>query len=35
MIRIREIFDPDLRMKIVAALARRRGCSAAAPRAIG
>ena len=30
MIRIREINDPDLRRKIVAALADRRGCSVAA-----
>ena len=30
MIRIREILDPDLRRKIVAALAERRGCSIAA-----
>ena len=30
MIRIREIVDPDLRQKIVAALADRRGMSAAA-----
>lgn len=30
MIRIREILDPDLRQKIVAALAERRGCSIAA-----
>jgi hypothetical protein len=30
MIRIREIIDPDLRRKIVEALADRRGCSAAA-----
>ena len=27
MIRIREIIDPDLRQRIVAALAERRGCS--------
>jgi hypothetical protein len=30
MIRIREIVDPELRQKIVAALADRRGCSVAA-----
>ncbi len=30
MIRIREILDPDLRARIVAALAERRGMSAAA-----
>ena len=30
MIRIREIVDPDLRRRITAALAERRGCSAAA-----
>lgn len=30
MIRIREILDPELRRKIVAALAERRGCSVAA-----
>ncbi|HSZ58964.1 MAG TPA: hypothetical protein VK797_25210 [Tepidisphaeraceae bacterium] len=30
MVRIREIVDPDLRQKIVAALAERRGCSIAA-----
>ena len=30
MVRIREIPDPELREKIVAALAERRGCSAAA-----
>lgn len=30
MIRIREIDDPDLRQRIVAALAERRGMSAAA-----
>ncbi len=30
MIRIREIADPELRQKIVAALAERRGCSTAA-----
>jgi hypothetical protein len=30
MIRIREILDPDLRRKIIEALADRRGCSAAA-----
>ena len=30
MIRIREILDPELRQKIVAALAERRGCSVAA-----
>ncbi|MGD0461994.1 MAG: hypothetical protein ABSB74_05865 [Tepidisphaeraceae bacterium] len=30
MIRIREILDPDLRRRIVEALADRRGCSAAA-----
>jgi hypothetical protein len=29
MIRIREIVDPELRTKIVAALADRRGCSVA------
>ena len=27
MVRIREILDPDLRRKIVEALAERRGCS--------
>ncbi|HEX3358681.1 MAG TPA: hypothetical protein VHS31_17020 [Tepidisphaeraceae bacterium] len=27
MVRIREILDPDLRQKILAALAERRGCS--------
>ena len=30
MIRIREILDPDLKAKVVAALAERRGMSAAA-----
>ncbi len=30
MIRIREITDPELRRRIVAALAERRGCSVAA-----
>jgi hypothetical protein len=30
MIRIREILDPDLRKRIVEALADQRGCSAAA-----
>jgi hypothetical protein len=30
MIRIREILDPDLRKRIVEALADERGCSAAA-----
>ena len=30
MIRIREIMDPELRKRIVAALAERRGCSVAA-----
>ena len=30
MIRIREIIDPDLRERIRAALAERRGCAAAA-----
>lgn len=30
MIRIREILDPDLRRRIVEALAERRGCSVAA-----
>ena len=30
MIRIREIMDPELRQRITAALAERRGCSAAA-----
>jgi hypothetical protein len=30
MIRIREIVDPDLRQRIVEALADQRGCSAAA-----
>jgi hypothetical protein len=29
MIRIREILDPDLRRRIVEALAERRGCSVA------
>jgi hypothetical protein len=29
MIRIREIVDPDVRRKITAALAERRGCSVA------
>ena len=29
MIRIREIADPELRSRIVAALAQRRGCSVA------
>ena len=30
MVRIREIIDPELRRKVVAALAKRRGCTAAA-----
>ena len=30
MIRLREILDPDLRQRITAALANRRGCSVAA-----
>ncbi|HEY2588858.1 MAG TPA: hypothetical protein VGI81_24155 [Tepidisphaeraceae bacterium] len=30
MIRIREILDPELKRKVVAALADRRGCSVAA-----
>jgi hypothetical protein len=30
MIRIREILDPDLKQKVLAALADRRGCSVAA-----
>lgn len=30
VVRIREILDPELRAKVVAALAERRGCSAAA-----
>jgi hypothetical protein len=30
MIRIREIIDPELKQKVVAALAERRGCSIAA-----
>ena len=30
MVRIREILDPELRERIVAALAERRGCSVAA-----
>ena len=30
MVRIREILDPDLRARIVDALAERRGCSPAA-----
>ena len=30
MIRIREILDPELRRKVVVALAERRGCSVAA-----
>lgn len=30
MVRIREILDPELRRKIVEALAQRRGCSVAA-----
>ncbi len=30
MIRIREILDPELRQRILSALAQRRGCSAAA-----
>ncbi|HWE01680.1 MAG TPA: hypothetical protein VG326_04660 [Tepidisphaeraceae bacterium] len=30
MVRIREILDPELRRRIVVALAERRGCSAAA-----
>jgi hypothetical protein len=30
MVRIREILDPDLRKRITAALAERRGCSIAA-----
>lgn len=29
MIRIREILDPDLKQRIIAALAERRGCSPA------
>lgn len=29
MIRIREIVDPELRQKVLAALAERRGCSVA------
>lgn len=29
MVRIREIVDPELRQRIVAALAERRGCSTA------
>lgn len=29
MVRIREIIDPELRQKVVAALAKRRGCTAA------
>jgi hypothetical protein len=30
MIRIREILDPDLKQKVLSALADRRGCSVAA-----
>jgi hypothetical protein len=30
MVRIREILDPELRQRIVSALAERRGCSVAA-----
>ena len=30
MIRIREIIDPELRARVLAALAERRGCSVAA-----
>jgi hypothetical protein len=30
MIRIREILDPELKVKVLEALARRRGCLAAA-----
>ena len=30
MIRIREIVDPDLKQKVIGALAERRGCSVAA-----
>jgi len=30
MVRIRDILDPELRKRIVAALAERRGCSVAA-----
>jgi hypothetical protein len=30
MIRIREILDPDLKQKVLGALAERRGCSVAA-----
>lgn len=30
MVRIRHILDPDLRARVVAALAERRGCSIAA-----
>jgi hypothetical protein len=30
MIRIREIVDPELKQKVIAALADRRGCSVAA-----
>jgi len=30
MVRIREILDPELKQKVVAALAERRGCSVAA-----
>lgn len=30
MIRIREIIDPELKTRVVAALAERRGCSVAA-----
>ena len=30
MVRLREILDPDLRQRITAALAERRGCSVAA-----
>ena len=30
MIRIREILDPELKARVVAALAERRGCSVAA-----
>ena len=30
MVRIREILDPDLRQRVLGALAERRGCSVAA-----
>lgn len=30
MVRIREILDPELKRKVISALAERRGCSAAA-----